>query len=161
MPEHDWIPRTIAVQLVSIATQCDVVGAESYVITYMSGLSSDEWRCRPWDTRIVAAVDGVRVDRSRVAESTRAMQIRLWKETHAPRDGAIIHVRGNEVIYRGPLLWLPAWIEVSSPKGIIIPKYSPLVVPNSLLVVDPRQAGPGPSRGHQLASGAFPRGAAA
>jgi hypothetical protein len=28
---------------------------------------------------------------------------------------------------------------VSSPKGIVIPKYSPSVVPNSLLVVDPRQ----------------------
>jgi hypothetical protein len=105
MPEHDYlIPRTLAVQLVGIATQCDIVGAESYVITYMAGLSPDEWRCRPWDTRIVAAVEGARIDQSLVAESTRAMQARLWKETHVPRDGAIIHVRGNEAIYRGPLL---------------------------------------------------------
>ena len=139
MPEHDWIPRTVAVQLVGIATQCDTVGAESYLITYMSELSSDEWRCKPWGTRIVAVAEGARVDPSLVAESTRAMQIRLWKETHAPREGAIIRVGGNEAIYRGPMLWLPMWIEVSSPKGVIIPKYSPLVVPDSLTLADPRR----------------------
>jgi hypothetical protein len=67
------------------------------------------------------------------------MQIRFWKEAHAPRDGALIHVRGNEAIYRGPLLWLPVWVEVSSPRGVIIPKRSPLIIPNSLTVIDPRR----------------------
>jgi hypothetical protein len=105
----------------------------------MSELSPGEWRYRPWGTQIVAAVEGARVYPWSVAESARAMQFRFWQEAHAPRDGALIHVRGNEAIYRGPLLWLPEWVEVSSPKGVIIPKYSLLVIPNSLTVIDMRR----------------------
>jgi hypothetical protein len=37
------------------------------------------------------------------------------------------------------LLWLPESIEVSSPRGVVIPKYSPLIIPNSLTVIDPRR----------------------
>ena len=48
-------------------------------------------------------------------------------------------MRDNEAIYRGPLLLLLEWVEVSGPKGIIIPKYSPLVVPDSLTLIDPRR----------------------
>jgi len=143
MPEQsdadDFIPRTVGVELVRIATQCDGVGAESHLIQYMSELRPEEWRCRPWSTQIVAAVEGARIYPWFVAESARAMQIRLWKEVHTPRDGALIHLRGNEATYRGPLLWLPAWVEVSSPKGVILPKYSPSIVPDSLLVVDTRR----------------------
>ncbi len=143
MPERsdfdDWIPHTLARELVRIASPGDdVVGAESYLIEYMSKLPPEEWRCRPWGTRIIAAVGGARAQPSFVAEFTRAMQVRLWKEAHTPRNGAIIDVRGNEAIYRGPLLWLPAWIEVSGPKGVITPKCPPLVIPNSLTFVDPR-----------------------
>ena len=143
MPAHSdfdgWIPRTVARELVRIAWHCDAIGAESYLIEYMSELQPDEWRCRSWGTQIVAAAEGARIYPWLVAESTRAMQTRLWKEVHTPRDGALIHVRGNEAIYRGPLLWLPDWIEVSSPKGVILPRYSPLVIPNSLTFVDPRR----------------------
>jgi hypothetical protein len=135
----DFIPRTVAVKAVRIATKCDGVGAESYLIEYMSELPPTEWRCRPWSTQIVAVVEGARIYPSFVAESARAMQVRLWKEVHTPRDGALIHVRGNEAIYRGPLLGLPTWIEVSSPKGVIIPRNSPLVIPNSLVVIDTRR----------------------
>jgi hypothetical protein len=143
MVEHsdfdDWIPHTVAREAVRIAWHCDDVGAESHLIEYMSKLPPDGWRSRPWGTQIVAAVEGARTHPSFVAESARAMQIRLWKEAHTPRDGALIHVRGNEAIYRGPLLWLPVWVEVSSPKGVIIPKYSPLIIPNSLTVIDMRR----------------------
>jgi hypothetical protein len=135
----DFIPRTVARELVRIASPCDdVIGAESYLIEYMSKLPPDGWRSRPWGTQIVAAVEGARIYPWFVAESARAMQIRLWKGVHTPRDGALIYVRGNEAIYRGPLLWLPECIEVSSPKGVILPKYSPLVIPNSLTFGDTR-----------------------
>jgi hypothetical protein len=143
MPEHSdfdgWIPRTVARKAVRIASHCDAIGAESYLVEYMSKLPPVEWRSRLWGSQIVAVVAGVRVDPSFVAESARAMQIRLWKEAHTPRDGALIHVRGNEVIYFGPLLWLPVSIEVSSPtKGVILPKCSALVIPNSLTFGDTR-----------------------
>jgi hypothetical protein len=139
MPERpDFIPHTVARELVRIASQGDDLGAESHLIEYMSKLPPDGWRSRLWGAQVAAAAEDVRVDRWLVAESARAMQVRLWKEAHTPRDGALIHVRGNEAIYRGPLLWLPVWVEVSSPKGVIIPRYSPLVVPDSLTVIDPR-----------------------
>jgi hypothetical protein len=156
MVEHsdfdDWIPHTVAREAVRIAWHCDDVGAESHLIEYMSKLPPDGWRSRPWGTQIVAAVEGARTHPSFVAESARAMQIRLWKEAHTPRDGALIHVRGNEAIYRGPLLWLPVWVEVSSPKGVIIPKYSPLIIPNSLTVIDMRRQAEIHLGGYRLAS---------
>ena len=133
-----WVPRTVALALVGIATKCDGVGAESYLIEYLSRHPATDWRYRPWGAQIVAAMEGARVDQSFFAESTRAMQIRFWPEAHAPRPGVLIHVRGNEAIYRGPLQWLPVWVEVSSPKGVIIPRNSPLVIPNSLTVIDTR-----------------------
>jgi hypothetical protein len=133
-----FIPRTVGVELARITTQCDGVGAESHLIQYMSECPPEDWRSRPWGTQIVATVENARIDPSFAAVSTRAMQIRLWKEVHTPRSGALIHVRGNEAIYRGPLLWLPEWIEMSGPKGVIIPKDSPLIIPNSLAASDTR-----------------------
>jgi hypothetical protein len=129
---RDLILRTVAVKLVCIAMQCDGVGGESYLVEYMSRRPASESRYRLWDTQIVAAVQGARVDPLSYAEFARTMQIHLWRETHAPRDGAIIHVRGNELTYRGPLLRpIPAGYEIRRlPKGLIL---------NSLILVDPRR----------------------
>ena len=83
MPEH-WIPHTLARELVCIASQCGVVGGKSYLIEYMSKLPPDGWRSRLWGARIVAAAEGACTHPSLVAESARAMQIRLWRGSTPP-----------------------------------------------------------------------------
>jgi hypothetical protein len=83
MPDFDdWIPRTVGRKAVCIASHCDAIGGESYLVEYMSKLPPDEWRSRLWGSQIVAVVAGVRVDPSFVAESARAMQIALERGPH-------------------------------------------------------------------------------
>jgi hypothetical protein len=133
MPEHsdvpDWVPRTVARELVRIALPCDVFEAEERLIVHMRDLPPDEWRFRLWSAQITAAREGVRWFPSLSEEVAKTFKFRFWREVDAPREGARIHVGGNRAAYAGPLLVTAAEYRISPPpKGVIVPE--------SLIVID-------------------------
>jgi hypothetical protein len=119
---NDLILRTVATKLVRIALQCDALTAEMYSIDYMSERPPSEWRARFWSPQFEPTPGGVHWPLSLSEEFARILKDRFWRDVRNVQDGAHIQVNGSFAAYVGPLLMTPNWTEVTSQKGVIIPR---------------------------------------
>jgi hypothetical protein len=127
---NDLILRTVATKLVRIALQCDALTAEMYLIDHMARLPSDGWRARFWSPQFEATPGGVLWPLSLSEEFIKILKNRFWPETRNVQNGALIQINGSFAAYVGPLLMTSDWTEITSQKGIILPRSA--LVPSNI-----------------------------